>query len=223
MEKTTKMKKRTAEKSDKKNAMVKAYMEYVLTHGHPPASVFLFTKENKWKEELFYEYFASFNALEKSIWDTFFESTVEKLHAEELYQGYSAREKLLAFCYTFIEELKQNRSYVTYAFQGVKKPELTPTFLKGLKNVYIDHVNEVLNEGMASEEVVQRPYISQRYSDALWLQLLFIINFWVKDESPGFEKTDTAVEKAVNLAFDLMGKSLLDSAFDFAKFLYQSR
>ncbi len=220
---TTKKASIKTDRTDKKQAIVKAYMEYVLTEGRPPASVFLFTKENKWKEEVFYTYFASFNALEKEVWNTFFENTVKNLHEEELYEGYSAREKLLAFYYTFIEELKKNRSYVTYAVHPMKKPEITPSYMKRLKTSFITYANTVLNEGMATEEVLQRPYISKKYGDALWMQLLFIVDYWVKDESAAFEQTDVAIEKAVNLAFDLMGKSLLDSAVDFAKFLYQSR
>jgi hypothetical protein len=37
-----------------------------------------------------------------------------------------------------------------------------------------------------------------------------------------FEKTDAAIEKSVNLAFDLIGKGILDNALDFGKFLYQN-
>ena len=51
----------------------------------------------------------------------------------------------------------------------------------------------------------------------------FLLLFWKDDESPGFEKTDAAVEKSVNLAFDLIGKGAVDSFIDFAKFLYQSK
>ena len=47
--------------------------------------------------------------------------------------------------------------------------------------------------------------------------------FWKEDNSPGFEKTDAAIEKSVNLAFDLIGKGAVDSAIDFAKFMYQNK
>ena len=55
------------------------------------------------------------------------------------------------------------------------------------------------------------------------MQLLYILDFWVKDLSRGFESTDTAIEKSVNTSFDLMGKSVVDSVLDFAKFAYQNR
>jgi hypothetical protein len=55
------------------------------------------------------------------------------------------------------------------------------------------------------------------------MHLGFLLLFWRDDESAGFEKTDAAIEKSVNLAFDLIGKGAVDSAFDFAKFLYQAK
>jgi hypothetical protein len=53
--------------------------------------------------------------------------------------------------------------------------------------------------------------------------LLFVTDFWLKDKSPGFEKTDEAIERSLNLAFDLMGKSPLDSMLEFGKFLFQNK
>jgi hypothetical protein len=55
----------------------------------------------------------------------------------------------------------------------------------------------------------------------LWFHLHFILRFWCNDDSRDFEKTDEAIEKSVNLAFDLIGKGVLDNAFDFGKFLFQ--
>ncbi|MFN6082873.1 MAG: TetR/AcrR family transcriptional regulator, partial [Bacteroidota bacterium] len=62
-----------------------------------------------------------------------------------------------------------------------------------------------------------------RYGEALWVNMLFVTGFWLKDQSAGFEKTDEAIERSVNLAFDLMGRSPLDSMIDFGKFLFQNR
>ncbi|MEJ7665766.1 MAG: hypothetical protein WKG07_42725 [Hymenobacter sp.] len=49
-------------------------------------------------------------------------------------------------------------------------------------------------------------------------QLQFILLFFVRDQSVNFERTDAAVEKAVTLSFDLVGRNTLDSAFDFGRF-----
>jgi hypothetical protein len=200
-----------------------AYMAYMLEYGYEPPSIFVFAKSLGLKESEFYNFYNSFTAIKKAIWLGFFSDTLERLHSEEVYMEYSVREKLLAFYYTWIEVLKENRSYVIQTVKEVKKPELTPAFLKPFKEHFVHFANELLSEGKETEEVVDRPVIGNRYDDGLWLQLLFILNFWVKDDSQGFEKTDAAIEKAVNLSFDLMGKTAIDSLVNFAKFMFQNR
>jgi len=200
-----------------------AYVEYVLEHGSRPASIFKFVKEQKLKEEAFYEYFNSFDTLEKELWKSWLMQTVATIQADEVYEQYSAREKLLAFYFTFIELLKQNRSFILQTVMKNSKPEFTPTYLKEFRKSFKDFVNEILLEAKETDEVQNRPYISDKYDEAIWLQFLFVMNFWMKDESKNFEKTDEAIEKAVNLSFDLMGRGPLDAMIDFGKFLFQNR
>jgi translation initiation factor IF-3 len=71
--------------------------------------------------------------------------------------------------------------------------------------------------------VASRPLVMDRYADGFYMQAAFVLNFFVKDQSRGFEQTDAAIEKAVNTSFDLVGPSAVDSILDFAKFLYQNR
>lgn len=222
------MEKATATKSGKsktsQGAKIKqAYMEYVLENGTPPASIFKFVKELKIKEEAFYEHYNSFENVEKDIWAGMLHQTVESIQAEEVYDQYSAREKLLAFYYTLIEVMKSNRSYILQVTPQSRKPEIQPYYLESFKKGFDEFVAEVLLEAQETEEVKTRPYISDRYKDGIWIQMLFVLKFWIKDDSRGFEKTDAAIEKAVNLSFDLMGRGPLDAMLDFAKFLYQNK
>jgi hypothetical protein len=41
----------------------------------------------------------------------------------------------------------------------------------------------------------------------------------VNDSSAGFEKTDEAIEKGVNVTFDLFQRSPIDNLFEYGKFL----
>jgi len=222
------MEKATASKSAKSKTsqadkIKKAYKEYVLENGTQPASIFKFVKELKIKEDVFYEEFNSFDAVEQEIWLDLLTTTTETIQAEEVYDEYSAREKLLAFYYTLIEVMKSDRSFILQTAKFEPKPMMMPSFLKAFKKQFMEFIDEVLLEATETEEVTARPYISDRYRDGIWVQFLFVVRFWVKDESKGFEKTDAAIEKAVNLSFDLMGRGPLDAMVDFAKFLYQNK
>ncbi len=219
------MEKTTVKKTiDYRSKIISAYIEHVLEHGFEPASVFKFAKDLKMKEEAFYDYFTSFEAIKSAVWVQIFENTVNAIESQEVYREYSAREKLLGFLFTLIEEWKKNRSYllVQYAkHQQIKK--ILPTEVKAFRDKFKDFANEIILEGKETEEIANRPVIADRYDDALWLQVWFVFQFWLKDTSQGFEKTDAAIEKSVNLAFDLMGKSALDTFVDFAKFIYQNK
>ena len=203
--------------------IVQAYKEHVLTEGRPPHSVFQFMHGMKMKESVFYDYFGSFKSLERAVWTDFFKKTYESIVADEAYATFTSREKLLSFYYTLLEVLKNDRSFVMQTLQWPSKGEITPAVLRGFQEEFLEFVQDVLNEGRETQEVKDRKYISDRYKDGIWLQTMFILNFWLKDDSEGFAKTDAAIEKAVNLSYDLMGAGPLDKMFDFAKFLYQNR
>ena len=46
---------------------------------------------------------------------------------------------------------------------------------------------------------------------------------WLKDESKAFETTDAAIEKSVNLAFELLSQGPLDSIIDFGRFALKTK
>jgi hypothetical protein len=213
-------------KTDKSAKIREAYIDYLLEHGHEPASVYQFMKMLKMKEGVFYDYYNSFSAIEKDVWKSYFDETLSRSRSESVYNEYTVREKLLAFYYTWIEVLKDNRSYVTYSVNRIERKVLrwkNTDFFHAFKADFLDYANDLLAEGKETEEIVDRPLIGNRYDEGLWRQLLFVLRFWVNDDSQGFERTDEAIEKAVNLSFDLMSRGALDAAFDFAKFIYQKR
>lgn len=213
-----------AVKTDLKEKIISGYIEHVLENGKEPVSVFKFAKDLKMKEEEFYNYFTSFQGIKSAVWAQLFENTITNIESQEVFKEYSAREKLLGFLFTWVEELKKNRSYLLSIYKDERSMDkLLPMEVKIFKSKFKDFANEIILEGKETEEIANRPVISDRYDEALWFQVWFVFQFWLKDASPAFEKTDAAIEKSVNLAFDLMGKSALDTFIDFAKFLYQNK
>src|SRR5476651_2267288 len=93
----------------------KAYIDYVLTQGEQPKSVYLFAKKNKMAEEEFYKFFGSFDAIEQHIWAGFAQKTLTEINAQDVWAAYSSREKALSFFYSFFELLKSRRSFAVYS------------------------------------------------------------------------------------------------------------
>ncbi len=219
---TTKKSKKKTESHPTEQSIIVAYRDYVLTNGKKPTTIFSFAKDNGMKEEDFYSYFGSFEALERSIWKSYILSTKQNLTNDTTYLTFSVREKLLAFHFALAEILKNERSFVIHQLKDWKNPSMIPSFLKGFKSSFDEWINAIILEGKQTGEIAMRPFLDKQYDSVFWLHLVFILQFWSKDESANFEKTDMAIEKSVNLAFDLIGKGVLDNAFDFGKFLYQN-
>lgn len=222
METARKPSKKTDSKASEQK-IKSAYIETVLTHGTRPVSVYKFCLDLGIKEEEFYNIFGSFEGLEASIWKGFITRTINRLQGDKAYHTFLTREKILAFYFTLLEELKVNRSYVIFQLENSRKLELIPEYIKGFKSEFETYFESTLKGGKGNGEVATRPILDKRYPQLFWLHLGFILLFWKQDSSPGFEKTDAAIEKSVNLAFDLIGKGAVDSAIDFAKFLYQNK
>lgn len=200
-----------------------AYISFVLEHERKPTNVYKFCKSLGVGEDVFYQSFSSFKALEKAIWKAYATETIGRLKADANYTKYTSREKILAFYFTLVEVLRANRSFVLMKIGKWKPVTVTPSFLKKFKSEFEHWADDVIEEGKSTSEIAKRPYMEKRYVSLLWLHLGFILKFWSHDDSTDFEKTDEAIEKSVHLAFDVLGKGLLDNAFEFGKFLYQQR
>ncbi|WP_259070004.1 TetR family transcriptional regulator C-terminal domain-containing protein [Mucilaginibacter sp. X4EP1] len=197
----------------------KAYIDFVLTEGEQPKSVYIFAKKNKMPEEEFYRFFASFDAIEQNIWTNFAVKTIGEIKTQDVWVQYTSREKALSFFYSFFELIKGNRSFVVYSVKKQPKSFSTPQTFSGIKEVFENFCQSLIAEGIESNELSERKFFSNRYKDALWVQLVFILNFWINDSSTGFEKTDEAIEKGINVTFDLFQRSPIDNLFEYGKFL----
>jgi len=202
-----------------KEKILQAYMDYILSNGTNPPSVYVFSKSISIKESEFYQEFSSFESLDGEIWNSEFEETLVSVKSQEVYDGYSAREKTLSLYFAFIAKLLQNRSFAVYSYRKSLNGLRTPAVFHKLKMKFDEFSDEVILEGLDTGEIIDRRFITDRYKDGLWVQFKFVVDFWVKDKSNGFEKTDEAIEKGVNLTFDLFARSPLDSLLDYGKFL----
>lgn len=201
--------------------IVDNYINYIVNNKKLPGSIHSFMQELKLKESTFYKYFNSFNQLEKDFWNVLFERTLQSIQSQEVYLSYSVNEKLLAFYYTWVEILKDYREFVIYTIAEEKIYELYPSGFDLFKQNFEVFAAQLIEEGIATEEIANRMFITDKYKYALWFQPVSIIKFWVKDKSKDFEDTDALIEKTVNFSFDLMRSNGIDSFFDLAKFHIQ--
>ena len=205
------------------NDIITFYMDYVLEHNHNPKTIYAFAKANNFEEQKFYEFFGSFESIEKHVFKAFFDNTHNALEQNDDYLSFDARNKLLSFYFTFFENLTANRSYVIYALDKHKNSLKGLNSLSELKHSftnYIDHLGIELIE--IKQEQIDR--IQRRgLKESAWLQLLLTIKFWIDDSSSSFEKTDIFIEKSVNTSFDVLDVAPIRSLIDLGKFIFKEK
>ena len=214
---------RTKSSVMEKKVIRDTYMKYWLENGKRPVSVFKFCQELGAPETEFYDHYASFEALEKDIWRSYFDETLLKLKDDEVYRGYSVREKLLAFYFLWIQQLRESRSFILLQRERFLLPGDHLGRLESFRKAFYDYIRDLIKEGYQSGEIKERKFISDQFVHGFWAQALFVLRYWIKDDSERFEMTDAAIEKAVNLSFQLIGSGTLDSILDFGKFVFAGK
>ena len=199
------------------------YMEYYLEHGEAPKTVYQLAKAYNFKEADFYNFFGNLEAVQKSIFKSFFDQTLTLLHQSEEYVNFDGRNKLLSFYYTFFEILTANRSY---ALTVLKKNNQNSQFLKTLASIkpgYIKFVKELDIEKLDFKDDRIEKIVGKSLEESLWIQFILCLKFWIDDESPSLEKTDIFIEKSVNTGFELLNIQPLKSVIDLGKFLFHEK
>jgi len=203
--------------------IISYYMDYVLENNHLPKSVYSFAKANNFEETKFYEYFGSFEAIEKQVFKTFFDNTLKVLNKSEEYQSFDARHKLLSFYFTFFEILTANRSFVVYTLHKHKNSMKGLQILSQLKKSFTNYIDNLDIETLDIKEDRINKIQQSALQESAWLQLLLTMKFWIEDTSASFEKTDIYIEKSVNTSFDVINIAPLKSVIDFGKFLFKEK
>ncbi|MEL6916867.1 MAG: TetR family transcriptional regulator C-terminal domain-containing protein, partial [Bacteroidota bacterium] len=93
--------------------------------------------------------------------------------------------------------------------------------LRGLRSHFKTFSSELIVDANAEKTLKITKHNPRLFSEGAWLQLLFLLKFWMDDSSAAFEKTDLAIEKSVKTIFDIFDNTPLESILDFGKFLYK--
>lgn len=213
----------TKKKKPDADAIISKFMTAVLEEGKYPSSVYKFCKEHGIDESDFYQHFGSIETLKQRIWIAFYQNTSKLLEKNKAYEGLGRKEKLLTFYYTFFELLGLNRSYILFALGDESQALKAVPQLKGFRKHFLGMIKELVEEGNAARSTRIGQMNPSLVAEGAWLQMLFLLRFWIRDDSPGFERTDMAIEKSVNTVFDVFDNTPVDSIIDFGKFLLQGQ
>lgn len=204
--------------------LFEVYGDYLLNHGEKPKNVYLFAKQNGFEEKEFYHYFSGFDQIEKEMLNHLFTKSLELASEVNSSEETSTKEKLLNVYFIFFENLAMNRSLVL-SILGNSKFQNIKTFQK-LRETHKQYVNTLdFNDWEIIEKAKEdiRKFNEKSRQEVLWFHLVSSIEFWKKDTSPDFEKTDIFIEKTIDTGFELMDNEPLRKVFDLGKFLWKEK
>ena len=203
--------------------IIKGYIEFQLLNGRKPHSVLELTKKLKIEESVFYSHFSSMEKISERIPVLALENSLKRIETDESFGEFTAREKLLGLFFTLFEELTVNRSYYLFNYTNIQeissKSKDWKPFLDELNTV----IDEILSQAKQFEEIKDRPLIGDHYSKGFKLVFTYLFRVWIKDDSEGFATTDAAIEKTVNLSFDMLQSNQLDALIDFGRFAFKTK
>jgi len=211
--------KKTTKKKVTQEQIITLYMEHVLEHGAQPTTVFKFCKDHKIEEQEFYNFFGSFQGLQQHIWIALYDNTIATLYKDKAFESYPNKDKMLSFFYTMFGNLTANRSYVLFVLQEHKTMLKNMEQLKELRHKIKGFAQELIEEGNEGKTLKITKNPVPLFSEGAWFQFLFLLKYWMDDNSPAFEQTDVAIEKSVTAIFDVFQTTPLESIIDFGKFL----
>ena len=119
--------------------------------------------------------------------------------------------------------LTANRSYVLMVLSKYEMPLKNLEQLKQLRQDVKEFAKGLISDANEGKKIKALQKNEMVFSEATWVQLLFLMKFWKEDNSSGFEKTDMAIEKSVNTVFDVFDNTPLESIIDLGKFLWQNK
>lgn len=198
--------------------IIAAYIVQLENQGEPPSSVAQLCQKLKITQKSFYNEFPTLGAVEKAFWKEWIDTIIQGVTRGREWESFAAKEQYLAFLFAFSGAAPDRRSLLEQCF-GKSSLLCAPSSLEGLKNSFKEFAGVIIDRGMERGEIAPRGAISSFYPELFYTHWRCTLDFFLKDESQGFERTDAFIEKSVELAFDLLSTQAIDSAADLARFL----
>ncbi|MEX0845105.1 MAG: hypothetical protein WD022_07470 [Balneolaceae bacterium] len=154
----------------------------------------------------------------KSILQFYYSSLVLRYRAMiseiEDFESYSISEKLSNFAFTLFDMMEERRVFVKRTFEEMEFQSCSTTdFQKEMKDVIDDFFSADKNIAASASLLMGDIFYS-----FLKTQYLYLIKFWLNDNSKGRERTFALTDKITGFIEELVYSKIIDKGFDLAKY-----
>lgn len=130
------------------------------------------------------------------------------------FNSYSISEKLSNFAFTLFDMMEERREFVedtfeNYEWKCTSKSEFQKEIRSLLKDFFTSDGNIATSAGFL---------IGKWFYASLTTQFLFLIKFWLQDDSEGRERTFALTDKITGFIEELVYSKIVDKGFDLTKY-----
>ena len=146
---------------------------------------------------------------------------IQTVEEDSAFEQYSAREKVLALYYTWVEEITPREEWFRLLFPQGRLSFILQDYTSGLAHIINPFIEGIIRQGTQTGEIASRSFFSQNAHKMGGVIAWGIMAYWIEDKSEQYGQTDAFIEKTVNFYFDILQPGALDSGIDFVRFLTQ--
>ena len=130
------------------------------------------------------------------------------------FESYTLSEKLSNFMFTSLDIMNEHREFVKQTFDTLIGDIFqTSPFEKEVQLLFKDFFMEDASVSVSSAFIARDYFFSFLKS-----QYLFLVRYWIKDESADSERTIALIDKFASFIEEAMYNKVLDKGFDLAKY-----
>lgn len=190
--------------------IINAYKEMLISK-EGDINSFSISKKIDISEREFFQYFSSADDIGRKIWSNLGEAVIDELNSSDLFREYPPRQKVLSYFFTFFEMALNERTFIE---RTLHKHHL----LSGYKEHFKQFIADIVQEGIAKEDIKERLSLSNYYPNLVWELHMRLVRFWLRDVSENFVETEKAIEIYCKVPLELMGNNIFDHIIETVKF-----
>jgi len=209
-------------KAQIRTELINSAIELFFENGIEKTSMRAIAQKAGYSTATVYNYFSN----REKILFAFFEDRAERTLLETRkipdFSEFNLKEKLQAQLELGLDIFLEDREFISIAHDlMLTSPFKMLNELECTRNIHLSFIKETLENAIENGEIPQQP-MPNLIASLYWDYAALMIIYWMKDESPNFEKTSELIDKSLDLIIELLKSNLLQKSSDIVLFIFKS-
>ena len=180
------------------------FVQFVIEKGQFPNSLTELSRYGDLDQDKFSVIADSIQELTQIVWRDIIKDTIILTDSDSQYESVDVKDKVLSFYYNHIEDLSRFRSFAVISLGISGQWKLSPSVLILYKREFMNYFHPMCQEIIANKWTWNKKLQARVLSELFWSKTMFLLRYWVSDQSPGFEKTERIIDKTINGLFTIL-------------------